>query len=141
MLCHVCGEPAIGQCRLCHQFYCAEHGRLFCVHCRDLQRISAQPPRPAEAQGVKPGTPEAGPAVGQCHRCGCPASRACTLCGAFFCSEHRGWRDVRIGRYTLRRPVCSRCGGAPRWLSLQLRWLIAWLLILTALGIYWLATM
>jgi hypothetical protein len=62
------------------------------------------------------------------------------VCGRLFCQEHRGWREARVGRYNVRRPVCLGCNakagpGAGVWLF--------WLLALLALGaggvaIYWL---
>jgi hypothetical protein len=133
MLCHVCGEPAIGQCRLCHQFHCAKHGRLFCVHCRDQELVAAGPAAHAEATAEQPDVPPPAPAgaaavVGQCRRCNRPASRTCPLCGALFCTDHRGWREVRIGRYKLRRPVCKRCAAAAARLPALLLWLIALLI-------------
>ncbi len=132
MLCHVCGEPAIGQCRLCHQYHCAEHGRLFCVQCREQELVAAAPAAHAEPAAeplreAAPAPPVATAAAGPCRRCNRPASRACPMCGALFCTEHRGWREVRIGRYKLRRPVCKRCGASARRPGLGL-WLAAMLI-------------
>jgi hypothetical protein len=133
MLCQVCGEPAIGQCRLCHQFHCAQHGRLFCVHCRDQEKVAAGPAARAEVAAGQldvppPAPPGAAAVVGPCSRCNKPAGRACPLCGALFCTAHRGWREVRIGRYKLRRPVCKRCAAAARRLPTLVLWSVAMLI-------------
>ncbi len=151
MLCHECGEPAIGQCKLCRQFFCARHGRLYCYHCRHQEQIAATVPtqaQPQQEEGISATpTQEKEPASveGPCHCCGQPASRRCLLCGQLFCNAHRGWREVRIGRYKMRRPVCSSCAGTtswlslptPRWLSLQLKWLLLWLLIGFLIWMWW----
>lgn len=42
MLCHICREPAIGQCRTCWRFYCASHGNVECETCA-ASRKRAQP--------------------------------------------------------------------------------------------------
>ena len=139
MLCHICGDPAIGQCRICHQFHCVRHGRLFCVHCRE-QDLPAEGPH-APSTAVKEVSSPVPAVSGPCAYCGQPAHRACPVCGRLFCQEHRGWREARVGRYNLRRQVCRGCnvtaGGAASWLF----WLLA-LLALSAGGaaIYWLTT-
>ena len=33
MHCHICNEPAIGQCQSCWKFYCASHGDMTCEKC------------------------------------------------------------------------------------------------------------
>jgi hypothetical protein len=33
MQCHICGEPATGQCQSCSKFYCASHGDVMCDRC------------------------------------------------------------------------------------------------------------
>ena len=43
MKCHVCGEPAVGQCQSCWKFYCAEHGDLSCQQCADVQTAAQVP--------------------------------------------------------------------------------------------------
>jgi hypothetical protein len=154
MLCHVCGDPAIGQCRICHQFHCGRHGRQYCVLCREQEELAAPPAparsAPATAPAPAPPAPAEGPAAaeeakettGPCAFCGQPAGRACPLCGRRFCNEHRGWREVRIGRYNLRRAVCSDCNApAASGLAAGLFWLLA-LLALAGGGaaIYWLTT-
>jgi hypothetical protein len=59
MLCHVCREPAIGQCRNCGLFYCAEHGRVYCITCdertvvrRPAQRAAAARTGQGESRGA-----------------------------------------------------------------------------------------
>lgn len=34
MKCHICGQPATGQCRVCWKFYCAAHGDTVCQPCQ-----------------------------------------------------------------------------------------------------------
>ena len=43
MKCHVCGEPAVGQCQTCWKFYCDGHGNVFCQDCADLQAAARGP--------------------------------------------------------------------------------------------------
>jgi hypothetical protein len=31
--CHICGEPATGQCQTCWKFYCGAHGDVVCTDC------------------------------------------------------------------------------------------------------------
>jgi hypothetical protein len=33
MVCHVCGQPAVGQCKSCAKFYCNAHGDVICERC------------------------------------------------------------------------------------------------------------
>lgn len=33
MNCYICGKPAVGQCKSCGRFYCAEHGDVYCNEC------------------------------------------------------------------------------------------------------------
>lgn len=33
MVCHVCGQPAVGQCKTCAKFYCNAHGDVICERC------------------------------------------------------------------------------------------------------------
>lgn len=42
--------------------------------------------------------------VGQCIRCGRPATRACPLCGQLYCSEHMSATER----------VCADCAGGAR---------------------------
>jgi hypothetical protein len=144
MLCHVCGEPAIGQCRICHQFHCGRHGRQFCVVCREQEDLAAPPApvQPAPAESRSGAAQETRETTGPCAFCGQSAGRSCPVCGRWFCNEHRGWREVRIGRYNLRKVVCSHCNSpAASNLAVGLFWLLA-LLALAGGGaaIYWLTT-
>src|SRR5262249_34229687 len=34
MICHVCAEQAVGQCKSCGKFYCRQHGDVYCSPCR-----------------------------------------------------------------------------------------------------------
>ena len=43
MKCHVCGEPAVGQCQTCWKFYCVPHGDVFCQECTDVQPAARGP--------------------------------------------------------------------------------------------------
>jgi hypothetical protein len=143
MLCHICGEPAIGQCRDCHEFHCGRHGRLYCVKCR-VQEPPAPvtaPYRQPEANAARIDRAGKVGAAGPCASCGQPAARTCPVCGRLFCTRHRGWRELKVGRYKLRRPVCSQCSRLPSRRAAPLLWLAA-LLAAAGLGVavYWLMT-
>jgi hypothetical protein len=98
MICHVCHEQAIGQCKKCNKFYCPQHGDVECVTCREAtQKAPAAPPidlRMPEYGG--PARPAAGGGT-VCFQCDGPASGACPLCGRFYCEAHqdRLWGVVR----------------------------------------------
>ena len=34
MNCHICSQPATGQCQVCSKFYCADHGDRVCQPCQ-----------------------------------------------------------------------------------------------------------
>ncbi|MEE8466747.1 MAG: hypothetical protein V3S68_09740, partial [Dehalococcoidia bacterium] len=59
MNCHICGQPATGQCRVCWKFYCAEHGDRVCQTCQQQQEA---------ATGAPPGWDRMGPGVPGQHR-------------------------------------------------------------------------
>src|SRR5438874_6279274 len=40
MHCHICDEPATGQCQTCWKFYCHAHGDVFCESCGPSQASS-----------------------------------------------------------------------------------------------------
>jgi hypothetical protein len=140
MLCYACGEPAMSQCQNCGLFYCANHGRVYCAGCKALEQIAPGPPRDSGPTGgtmaIRPSSAEPAAPLGRCYACGTPSDRVCRLCGAVFCGEHRGWRPVPIGRYTMRQIVCARCAGPPSQLSVQMMLLIAGALILLALAVF-----
>lgn len=51
--------------------------------------------------------------VGQCARCGAPASLGCTVCGRTFCracldSEERMCSDCQTGQRNAKSPVAAR---------------------------------
>ena len=47
MLCHYCREPAVSQCLICQQYYCAQHGRGICVGCAEVGHQTPSAPTPA----------------------------------------------------------------------------------------------
>lgn len=107
MLCHVCREPAIGQCKNCNMFYCAKHGRVYCVTCDD--RALAAPPGARSLSGEGRGA--------TCYRCGRPAERACNRCGRFFCGDHADPTSHRL--------TCRRCASKRFWLTVGLALAVA----------------
>jgi hypothetical protein len=57
MLCHVCGQAAVGQCRICNLFFCSEHGQEFCVSCQGAGRALLR----RRVRLVRPAPPAAAP--------------------------------------------------------------------------------
>ena len=43
MNCHICGQPATGQCRVCWKFYCPAHGDLACQPCQQQRTADRGP--------------------------------------------------------------------------------------------------
>ncbi|MCI0462648.1 MAG: hypothetical protein L0Z62_37340 [Gemmataceae bacterium] len=101
MRCYLCGEAALGQCRICSQFYCAEHGRVFCMDCAD-QAVFSRPKPPA-----RPATRGARRAEA-CYQCGQPAEQACGRCGRYYCPAHAD----SVGN----QATCRRCASRRFWL-------------------------
>ena len=113
MICHVCHEQAVGQCKKCNKFYCPQHGDVECVKCREaLQTTPAAPPidvRLPEYGG--PGRPAEPVYTGTtCYLCKHPASGACGQCGRFYCPSHQGEPGVMasLSRYG-NRVLCTEC--------------------------------
>lgn len=50
MICYICAQPAIGQCKICLKFYCTAHGDQLCQQCR--AKIPVAPPAPVIAAMV-----------------------------------------------------------------------------------------
>jgi hypothetical protein len=120
MICHVCGEQAIGQCQSCGRFYCKHHGNIRCVACTD--GIQESPNRvvsdwditPAEAGGEPPvGTLQSASANGAtCTWCRRTATGACTVCGMFYCNDHYGGKWRRSNQWSqMRQVLCHVCQG------------------------------
>ncbi|MCC6418570.1 MAG: hypothetical protein IT429_10070 [Gemmataceae bacterium] len=101
MLCHICREPAIGQCQNCNLFYCAEHGRVYCVSCDDRAVARRPPARPPAVVSRSEGR------GATCYHCGRPAERGCLRCGRFFCPDHS---DL-----TTTQRMCGRCASRRFW--------------------------
>jgi hypothetical protein len=121
MICHVCGEQAIGQCKTCNRFYCKEHGNITCVVCaesvqdepthRQFSDVDVRlpeyggPPSPAAPQPAYTGT--------LCAWCREPATGACAKCGQFYCATHRGgtsmFDNTRRGLFDSGRVLCAEC--------------------------------
>lgn len=101
MICHVCSEQAVGQCKTCSKFYCAAHGDIYCVTCKEAQK--------AARRGVSP-QGEGGMAGPTCFRCTEPAAGACGKCGQFFCTTHRGKPVMATELWGTRgRTFCAEC--------------------------------
>jgi hypothetical protein len=116
MICHVCHDPAIGQCKKCSKFYCPQHGDVECVKCREaLQTTPAAPSidvRLPEYGG--PGRPSEQVYAGTtCHLCKRPAAGACGGCGRFYCPGHQGQPGVLASLSPYEdyagRALCAEC--------------------------------
>ena len=118
MICHVCKQQAVGQCKSCGKFYCGQHGDVYCTPCR----TAIQPAEQAIERKVKSGatggpelaTPRqiAGPL---CYACRSSANRACSKCGVFFCPQHGG---LYASRQSWSVPLCEPCAKTERgWLT------------------------
>ena len=118
MICHVCKQQAVGQCKSCGKFYCGQHGDVYCTPCR----TAIQPAEQAIERKVKSGAtgePElaaprqiAGPL---CYACRSSAERACSKCGVFFCPQHGG---LYATRQSWSAPLCEPCAKEERgWLT------------------------
>jgi hypothetical protein len=120
MICHVCREQAVGQCKECLKFYCARHGDGVCVRCGEAIASAPKPPpdldlrlpeyRPIERR-EEPGA--AGP---RCYKCSGVAVGACSKCGQFYCARHRGgssfFDNTRQGWFQEGRVLCEDCLGS-----------------------------
>ncbi|MCH8989815.1 MAG: hypothetical protein IIA92_13550 [Chloroflexi bacterium] len=56
MNCHICANPAAGQCQVCWKFYCADHGDRLCQPCQS-QRGTTGAPAGWEPMGAVMGQP------------------------------------------------------------------------------------
>src|SRR5262252_7166308 len=77
MLCHICKEDAVGQCKTCGKFYCPQHGDVICQSCSSA--VQTQEPKPP----VQPAPASLGHV---CYKCGTPAIFHCS-CGRLCCPE------------------------------------------------------
>jgi hypothetical protein len=108
MICHVCEEAAIGQCKSCGKFYCKQHGDVYCVRCSIAVKPAGQPLEREVEFGVQAEAPAA-PAAGatRCYACEAAAERACRFCGRFFCPQHGGLSSAGLLGPTM--PLCEPC--------------------------------
>ena len=121
MICHVCGEQAVGQCKTCNRFYCRLHGNITCYACGESVQESPSPRPPSDIDvrlpqygGPRQPEPPQPVYVGTvCAWCRQPAAGACAKCGQFYCAAHRGgssWFDnTRRGWFDSGRVLCSDC--------------------------------
>ena len=56
MNCHICSQPATGQCQVCSKFYCADHGDVMCQVCQG-QRGVIGPSAGSASGGIVIGRP------------------------------------------------------------------------------------
>jgi hypothetical protein len=98
MICHLCGQQAVGQCQTCLKFYCAGHGDRVCVSCATEQAITAAPPARAATEVLH--------SEHSCYDCAARVEGACRRCGRFYCSRH--------GRHA----TCGRCYDSSRVVGL-----------------------
>ena len=118
MICHVCEQEAVGQCKGCGKFYCRAHGDVYCVRCDTAVKPEGTSLDREVEFGVRPlPAPASGP---RCHACNAPADRACCKCGVFFCDQHGG---VQMSRRSWGEPMCNDCAGTETgWLMFT--WII-----------------
>jgi hypothetical protein len=136
MICHICGEQAIGQCRECSRFYCRLHGNITCFACGEAVQETPSPPAapdidlrlpqfggpPTHDQSPRQRTwsphdeppPQQPVYVGTvCAWCREPAAGACAKCGQFYCANHRGgtsmFDNTRRGWFDSGRVLCTDC--------------------------------
>jgi hypothetical protein len=117
MICHVCEQQAIGQCKKCGKFYCKEHGDVTCVVCDQAFQASPSTRREPDFDVRLPeyGGPRGAPVYAgpQCYKCAEPASAACAKCGQFYCPNHRGgssfFDNTRGGWWQEGRVLCQDC--------------------------------
>src|SRR5262249_3722698 len=113
MICHVCHRDAVGQCKTCGKFYCAEHGDVYCVVCAAAVQEPGRGRRPgAEVfEHVRPEPAEEAPAPAgpRCYQCGGPAEAACGRCGRFYCLVHGGRWNYWEGKQVGWRRLCDEC--------------------------------
>ena len=117
MICHVCEQQAIGQCKSCGKFYCKQHGDVYCVRCSTAVKPEGQPLEREVEFGVQPKpTPTPAPAPApRCHACEAAADRACSKCGVFFCPQHGG---LHATRNSWSAPLCNACAdNESTWLT------------------------
>jgi hypothetical protein len=103
MICHVCRQPASGQCKSCLRFYCPQHGNLVCSACSGVTADAPAARDPAPDVEPEPDLPSIRKDVvrgATCHLCAETASRACRRCGRFYCERHGS---------TMFGPQCETC--------------------------------
>src|SRR5579885_575922 len=76
MICHVCEQEAVGQCKGCGKFYCPRHGNVYCGRCASGTR----PDRPLPGDGVDFRLPEYGGPLRPGGRPEPAAAPACCNC-------------------------------------------------------------
>src|SRR5438128_1200987 len=111
MICHVCHQDAVGQCKKCGKFYCPEHGDVECVKCREaLSRTPTDEPPDLDLRLPQYGRAPVAVGGPGCYKCGHLAVGACAKCGQFYCADHRGgtsfFDNTRGGWWQSGRVVC-----------------------------------
>lgn len=148
MLCHVCRRAAVGQCKHCSRFYCAEHGRNGQVqwvnHSPNLtQTITLQEialPTQIDILLKDPDALANDPYLANplretlCYCCESPALCSCVRCGRLGCARHVRRGELRRGHQVF----CQHClpgQNALAWtvlLLIALVWgglLVLWVLL------------
>jgi hypothetical protein len=119
MICHMCGELAIGQCQHCGRHYCKQHGNITCVACAEgVQKRPSEPtpqldlrhPRYPRDEDDETHGEDSG---GACAWCKEPAIGRCARCSEFCCIKHRGASSIDdftlIGLFERARFYCKDC--------------------------------
>jgi hypothetical protein len=131
MICHVCEQQAIGQCKSCGKFYCRQHGDVYCVRCG----TAIQPERQTSAGEFKFGVPPASaPAASVpapcCYACLADAGQACGRCERYFCPRHSDLGATAQPRRVV--PLCAECADLETAMAFRRR---ALLLVAVVIGI------
>jgi hypothetical protein len=112
-------------------FYCAEHGRVYCIDCDTSIREKAEARVLATRDRAE---------FAACYQCDAPAVRACTRCGRCFCERHGGLRWVwssLAGRSTLtKQVVCDACTPNSTWMAFTVTLMVIFFVAVLGLILY-----
>jgi len=131
MICHLCQQLAIGQCKECYRFYCATHGDRLCVRCVSAIQEKPQPEMQVGSEAQTNGREDDKETTNQfrlhwavCFHCQKAASGACIRCGKLHCGDHGG-----LGSLLHEEGLCLPCQKEARIGSLTQLVLFALILL------------
>jgi hypothetical protein len=130
MICHVCEQPASGQCEKCRRFYCPLHGSVRCIRCQETdERI-----RTEAAPGAQPVAREPNPfrlAV-TCFACSNAPTTTCSNCGQFYCKEHRAEESLYVPE-----EWCTECAVGMKTYSIVMIVFVYLLVLYVLIDAFW----